>query len=167
MGYIGYSMSERAAAAYDEGARPLTKITNDWLRENGINATQTVVRDLIKVGQIYTTEWHHTGSKYNRTEFFRPEAIREVVNNLSPEEISAARSKAAQLRKQERAEVVHEHCWVEWLQWTKGSRQPWERFESGARVVVKGKFATVTLKSGQTFRKKLDANGFSFTPSTS
>jgi len=47
VGYVGQSMSVRAAAAYDDDARPLSKITAKWLRNNGINCTPAELRDLV------------------------------------------------------------------------------------------------------------------------
>jgi len=60
---------------------------------------------------------------------------------------------------------VYENCTVWWLKWSRGAlRKPEceECKEDGARVEVKGKTATVTLRDGQTFQKRLTTNGFHF-----
>ena len=59
-GYLDQSMSVRAAAAYDDDARPLSKINAQWLREHGIGCTPAELRDLVCTFTVITTEWHHT-----------------------------------------------------------------------------------------------------------
>lgn len=79
-GYRGYSMSNRACAAYDDGRMPLSAITGDTLR--GIvegDAVPPVGKFKAFCAARGTREWHHTSSKFNRTEFYDvPELLHRI-----------------------------------------------------------------------------------------
>lgn len=63
-GYVGYSMSKRAAEAREEGRYPKT----DFKKEYGVSGKSF---DLLqKAGIIYNSEWHHTSKFGNRTDFY-------------------------------------------------------------------------------------------------
>lgn len=64
-GYIGYSMSKRAANARNEGAYPKT----DFKKEYGLTAKVFDALKDLKI--IYVSEWHHTSKFGNRTDFYR------------------------------------------------------------------------------------------------
>lgn len=63
-GYVGYSMSKRAAAAREEGRYPKT----DFRKEYGV--TEKALDALVKAGIINNSEWHHTSVYGNRTTFY-------------------------------------------------------------------------------------------------
>lgn len=63
-GYVGYSMSKRAANAREEGRFPKT----DFKKEYGI--TDASLYALVEAGLIDNTEWHHTSVRGNRTPFY-------------------------------------------------------------------------------------------------
>lgn len=63
-GYIGYSMSKRAANARMDGKYPKT----DFKREYGLSETIFNVLKSIKIIGCY--EWHHTGKYGRRTDFY-------------------------------------------------------------------------------------------------
>ena len=67
-GYVGYSMSVRAARAYSEGKLPKSKAA----KELGIPVK--LFTELFR-----PSEWHHTSSKFNVTDFYDMEAIREEI----------------------------------------------------------------------------------------
>lgn len=64
-GYVGYSMSKRAAQARAEGRFPKT----DFKREYGV--TEKSFNVLVKIGAIDDSEWHHTSKYGNKTTFYR------------------------------------------------------------------------------------------------
>jgi hypothetical protein len=68
-GYVGYSMSKRAANARNEGRFPKT----DFKKEYGIN--DKVLDALVKLGIINNTEWHHTSKYGNKTPFYGWEEV--------------------------------------------------------------------------------------------
>lgn len=63
-GYVGYSMSKRAAQAREEGRFPKT----NFKKEYGV--TDKALDALVKAGIVNNTEWHHTSMYGNKTHFF-------------------------------------------------------------------------------------------------
>lgn len=63
-GYVGYSMSKRAAQAREEGRFPKT----DFKKEYGV--TEKVLDALVKAGIVDNAEWHHTSMYGNKTPFY-------------------------------------------------------------------------------------------------
>lgn len=63
-GYVGYSMSKRAAEAREEGRFPKT----DFKRE--YDMPQQTLDALVEAGIIDNSEWHHTSKIGNRTTFY-------------------------------------------------------------------------------------------------
>ena len=166
-GYLDQSMSVRAAAAYDDDARPLSKINAQWLREHGIGCTTAELRDLVCTFTVITTEWHHTGKHFAMTDFYRPAELRRQVNALTREEIAHARAEAKREREAESQLIeVHRGCTVEWLEWHGKGVRPDEHRADGATVRIqirrKHRHAEVVLPGGQRFEKYEDATGFNY-----
>lgn len=63
-GYVGYSMSRRAANAREEGRYPKT----DFKKIYGL--TDKTLSVLVTLGIIDNTEWHHTSKFGNKTTFY-------------------------------------------------------------------------------------------------
>jgi len=82
-GYKGYSMSNNAVAAYEGGKKPLSKWTKAAILEDlerqaeagEIPESLTQEAAGLKAADLKTflkySEWHHTGSHYNRTPFYQ------------------------------------------------------------------------------------------------
>lgn len=81
-GYHCYSMSKRAASAYINGEKPLSRWTkkaiiaaiNDWEENNNrlmtVNVDQMTRDDLIERYIMYSS-WHHTSKMINATAFYQ------------------------------------------------------------------------------------------------
>ena len=84
-GYIGLSMSMRAAAAYDNGEKPLSKWTknnilsrlSEKVEENRgalpagyLENLKKVNLENLRIFLLEETSWHHTGKFYNETKFY-------------------------------------------------------------------------------------------------
>ena len=63
-GYVGYSMSKRAAEAREEGRFPKT----DFKKEYGV--TDKELKALVDAGIVSDREWHHTSMYGNKTTFY-------------------------------------------------------------------------------------------------
>lgn len=63
-GYVGYSMSKRAAEARSEGRYPKTDFRKEY------NVTAPALDLLVSSGIIDGNEWHHTSMYGNRTKFY-------------------------------------------------------------------------------------------------
>lgn len=94
-GYHGYSMSNNAVDAYENGEKPLSKWTKadilSELTELGVsNEILQVVKKLtladLKALFLYKSSWHHTSKMYNRTNFYsvNPDVpVSEIKSYLS------------------------------------------------------------------------------------
>lgn len=84
-GYSGHSMSNNAIKAYEEGKKPISKFVkedvnkfNQLLQQRGINEKITL-KELKALLEKYSgSEWHHTSSRYNKTNFYD---INDVLEN--------------------------------------------------------------------------------------
>ena len=80
MGYLpDHSRSVGAADAEADGALPASRITQSWLDEHGIAEKVSFIRWMIRLGLISADEWHHTGARFRRTPYWRPEALKKEL----------------------------------------------------------------------------------------
>lgn len=90
-GYHGYSMSNNACYAYDCGKRPKSKWTKagilEMLAENNgkefAEAAKPYKANILKEAVLESNEWHHTSSKYNRTNFYEVKEYGDVQEMLT------------------------------------------------------------------------------------
>lgn len=98
-GYNYYEgMSNNALDAYEDGKKPLSKITAQDLKLAGWQGTKAEALRLAKSGFWQPCEWHHSGGTwYNRVDFYDPTELVEKwrgtseqkrLNALEPEEKS-------------------------------------------------------------------------------
>lgn len=170
-GYYGWSMSNNAMDAYDEGRKPISQFTtsdlsdfNDRLKELGINTsvkTLKVFRELLKT-YGNTGEWHHTGKMYNETSFYDPE---EILSKIEDEEIGEKEIIEFNNTKPEKKEKPQEKKWIadfEYLTWggTRAHPKPYENNLTNVLVIEKGNWYDVYDKTGRKIvRKNKDSNG--------
>jgi hypothetical protein len=69
-GYAGISMSNNAVTAYNEGKKPLSKITKEDILQYGVTESLAFFKWYVKNNVPHNTEWHHTSPKYNLTLFY-------------------------------------------------------------------------------------------------
>jgi hypothetical protein len=124
-GYVGSSMSKRAADAYASGEMPKSKWTkkamlsaiSEWCDENG----RTLTSDLSKLKKddlferfFAWTSWHHTGSFASETDFYgiNENELRKVSRELTAEESEsierATRERISAERKHAEEQAEHE-----------------------------------------------------------
>lgn len=96
-GYNGFSMSNNAVAAYEDGEKPLSKwtkadifeIIEDKDREINLKCSISKLRKLpVKILKdicLTYSSWHHTSSHYNKTDFYSLDV--KAVENLTDERI--------------------------------------------------------------------------------
>jgi|TARA_R110000824_G_scaffold64611_2_gene168804 hypothetical protein len=91
-------MSVNALRAYEDGRKPLSKITADDLKFAGWTETKKLAVALAKGGFWRTSEWHHSGGTwYNRVDFYEPADLVRAWDAAS--EQRRAELKAAQKTK--------------------------------------------------------------------
>ena len=103
-GYVGYSMSKRAAEAREEGRFPKT----DFKKEYGV--TDKELKALVDAGIISDKEWHHTSMYGNKTTFYgfenkgasdffneNRERVKEAIKNGTLDELVPEFQQAAEV----------------------------------------------------------------------
>lgn len=113
-GYIGYSMSRRAAEAYEDGEMPKSK----WTKKAMVAAIQSYCDefdmlfdpDLLKGMHkdevferfFYESSWHHTSKFFNETDFYKldEDAVCGSFRPMNPTEVAERDTVAA---------FAHEH----------------------------------------------------------
>lgn len=102
-GYSGYSMSNNAIKAYDEGKLPLSKITRKTLDKFNISISVEMFKWICQHKRIICPcEWHHTSKHYNETNFYDLVEAAKILKgiNLSVIEKEYRAWKAAQKPKE-------------------------------------------------------------------
>lgn len=160
MGYIGYSMSENAAMAYDEGEKPLSKWTkqvlidaiiedSDWTEAELKKAPLAVLREMF----LYYDGWHHTGKMFNETSFYALDE--DVMSKHDTAELSEriteykAEKKAARAEKAEKHEEQLAKAFIKYEEWH-GTRNYGHFVEHDEYAIIRGNVAY--LADGKTKR---------------
>lgn len=163
-GYNGFSMSNNAVAAYEDGEKPLSKWTKadvlEAIKEQEIELKCSIeklkklpVKVLKEICLTYSS-WHHTSNHYNKTDFYSLDVDR--IENLTDDKIEEllldykAGKKAESKPSEERWECA-------FLEWSGTRKHPvaTEVIEEG---IIKGNW--FYRKDGS--KKKTTANGFKF-----
>ena len=96
-GYNGYSMSNNAVEAYEEGRMPLSKWTKSAILIGIENAGydsdffKKWTLPELKNALLICGEWHHTGADFKKTKFYRvdTDAVEEYLAGKEKPAISA------------------------------------------------------------------------------
>lgn len=126
--YCGYSKSNNAVDAESEGRYPLTEATKRVAIE--LKITQKQARHILETSG--TGEWHHTGSYFNKTDYYDVASIVEAVRD--------GEIKIPEKQKTVKLAPIVLTGIVEWIEWRGSRNHP-------IRVDYKQK-ATITYISG-------------------
>lgn len=161
-GYKGYSMSNNAVQAYNNGERPLSK----WTKSDIISAVKTAVSDgtititykaddlkqlrvsVLRNVSLKRSSWHHTSSHYNRTDFY-------ALDYSALERLTLDDIKDIADVKEEKPTVKEETAFCEFLVWG-GTRKHPKATKCQAEGTIKGNW--FYLPDGS--KKSITANGF-------
>ncbi|WP_434474946.1 hypothetical protein [Thomasclavelia ramosa] len=117
-GYIGYSMSRRAAEAYEDGEMPKSK----WTKKAMVAAIQSYCDkfdmlfdpDLLKGMHkdevferfFYESSWHHTSKFFNETDFYKldEDAVCGSFRPMTDTEVAERDAMRQQAIEEKRAE---------------------------------------------------------------
>lgn len=121
-GYVGWSMSRRAVAAYEDGEKPRSK----WTKKAMIAAIKDACDDLdlaydpaiekMKKAELfhtflYNSSWHHTGKFFNETDFYAidEDALADRFPEMSDRQIAERKAaRAAEWRAIEEERLARE-----------------------------------------------------------
>lgn len=165
-GYNGYSMSNNAVSAYDNGEKPLSKWRKSDILEEieiEINAgrlellcdykkLKKLSATALKEVCLYRSSWHHTSNYYNRTDFYSIDFSR--VCNLTNEDIDRINDSFEPVSKKENPVEKWECAFLEWS----GTR----RHPKAVRIVEIGEIKGDWFYRQDGSKKKITANGFEF-----
>ena len=162
-GYYGYSMSNNAVEAYENGERPLSKWRKSDILEAisvseielkcSISKLQKLPVKVLKEVCLTYSSWHHTSNYYNQTNFYTLDE--KYIESLTDEKIDKL---LAECKSEEREKEPAEERWkCAFLEWS-GSRKHPKATELGEGGIVKGQW--FFRKDGS--KKKTSANGFRF-----
>jgi hypothetical protein len=168
-GYYGYSMSNNAISAYENGERPLSKWTKADILEEielaikkedltlncSMEKLKKIPVKLLKDLCLSYSSWHHTSNHYNKTDFYSLDLDR--IERLSDERIDSEIADYKQEQTDNKAESIEEKWKCAFLEWGGTRKHPkaTEIIEDG---IIKGDW--FYRKDGT--KKKTSANGFRF-----
>lgn len=163
-GYNGFSMSNNAVAAYEDGEKPLSKWTKtdifDAINEQEVELKCSIeklkklpAKVLKEICLIYSS-WHHTSNHYNKTDFYSLDIDR--IENLTDDKIEELLSDYKADKKVE-SKPSEEKWKCAFLEWSGSRKHP-----KATGVIEEG-----TVKGNWFYRKdgskkKTTANGFRF-----
>lgn len=162
-GYNGFSMSNNAVLAYQNGEKPISgwkkgdilDAIQKYAAEQGIDVhielLKKVSAPLLKERFLWKSSWHHTSSMYNKTDFYALDE--DAVESLTLEHIQQMieQSKTKAVKEEPQVEVWE----CEYLVWS-GSRAHPKATKMTAVGEIKGNW--FFLPDGG--KKSVNANGF-------
>lgn len=157
-GYSGYSMSNRAVEAYEDGEMPLSKWSKEKIIREVVEYDHFTKEELKKYTKKVLTEyflerssWHHTGKFCNETDFYSINSKRAENGAIDDLEELKEHCKK-ETKKAEKLEVVKAK--VKYLEWG-GSRSHPKATEVEDYAIIIGNWAYL-----RGCKKSLSANGF-------
>jgi hypothetical protein len=125
-GYSGYSMSNRASEAYNQGEKPLSRWTKEELLdlcEYKAHALSRLTVSELRRELLVSAGWHHTSSRCNVTDFyaFDEEALEAMTDERIASIIADRKPKAP---RQPKAEVKQLRARVSFQVWSGTRKHP-------------------------------------------
>lgn len=150
MGYVGYSMSERARDAYNDGLVPYSKITKMHVDALGLNMPVFIFKGFC----VYfgTNEWHHTSMHYNQTYFYNLRDVATKIKALTPQERDSIINKIrSEKLAKDSAEVTGYYALLTYEVWS-GSKRfgKWVVYTSEVYIVDQTAYVLGTAGKKQT-----------------
>lgn len=173
-GYVGQSMSKRAASAYEDGRKPLSKFNSEDLLE--VNSRLTGKERIKSVKELKLVlektsghEWHHTGSYYNKTNFYDVEDIfdNDDIDNIIISARDYIKNEKEELKKAKESEkgkvdlnkYKGDISYIEWIG-TRNHPKANHKVLENVNIEEKGQFYIITNDNGEVIlRKKIGSNG--------
>lgn len=163
-GYNGWSMSNNAVAAYEDGEKPLSKWTKTDIFDEIENQKVKLKCSMEKLRKLPAkalkevcltySSWHHTSNHYNRTDFYSLDI--DYIENLTDEKIEGLiRDYKADKKTEDKP--LDEKWRCAFLEWS-GTRKHPKATEVIEEGIIKGNW--FYRKDGS--KKKTTANGFRF-----
>ena len=127
-GYRGYSMSNNAVNAYENGEKPLSK----WTKADMVDAIcavsefkpadfRRIKKEVLAGTLLKRSSWHHTSSHFNATDFY--EIDEDKVAIYEKEGLGRMIEASAATKKKVELEPIR-YCYVHYLEWSGSRKHP-------------------------------------------
>ena len=158
-GYIGYSKSFNAANAESENKFPAS------IADKKLGVPSGAVKAILP-----KSEWHHTGSYYNKTDYYDIDLLLAIKNNdetalsyYDSDDIEEAKELYEKLKNYKKPKTTSNTyiADVEWLTWsgTRNHPKATEHKVTDVEVEEKGSFYYFNDEYGNPVKKKIGSNG--------
>jgi hypothetical protein len=159
-GYDGYSMSNNARRAYEQGEKPISR----WSKEDILDEVEEISPEAAKLLKgvklavlrehvLHRTSWHHNSDHYNRTDFYSIDE--DVIDGLTAGIVATWTEAPKPDSKTYRGDIRY-------LEWggTKKHPKATEKSLKDVNIEERGSFYIITDDSGnEILRKKIGSNG--------
>lgn len=163
-GYCGYSMSERAIEAYEQGERPISK----WTKADILTAAgkvegikPEVLARLQKLNKeelidicLHKTSWHHTSMHFNKTSFYG--IAEHELSGMTEESLEEKLRNFHFFKREKSEEPAERYVSAGYTEWTGGSRHP-KAEERYCKGIIRGNWF---YSCDGEVKKKADGNHF-------
>lgn len=162
-GYSGYSMSNNAVAAYEDGEKPISK----WTKSDILQAVQDNYPDkyemlkklpikILKEICLVKTSWHHTSSHYNKTDFYSIRDLDDLTQDYINDIVASASSRPVKSQPNIKRGTIN---YIEWTG-TRNHPKANKKQLDNVNIEERGSFYIVTDDKGnEILRKKIGSNG--------
>ena len=161
-GYSGYSMSNRAVDAYEDGEMPLSKWTKKMIISEVVEHEHFTEEELKKYPKnvlaeyfLFESSWHHTSKFCNATDFYSIDE--DIAKEGSIKELEEIKKRYTPERKpkKEIKKLEARKAHITYLEWG-GTRVHPKATNVDAYAVIIGNWAY--LENGK--KKSICSNGF-------
>lgn len=163
-GYNGFSMSNNAVEAYENGEKPFSKWTKGEIIDNiisvklelkcSISVLKKIPASNFKNMFLRKTSWHHTSSRFNKTDFYSIDYT--ALEQITDDKIEAIVLNLKKIKEEDEKKKEVDEIWrCKFLEWS-GTRKHPKATEVIEEGIVKGDW--FIRKDGS--KKKTSANGF-------
>lgn len=161
-GYSGYSMSNRAVDAYEDGEMPLSKWTKKMIISEVVEHEHFTEEELKKYHKnvlaeyfLFESSWHHTSKFCNATDFYSIDE--DIAKEGSIKELEEIKKRYTSERKpkKEIKKLEARKAHITYLEWG-GTRVHPKATNVDAYAVIIGNWAY--LENGK--KKSICSNGF-------
>lgn len=163
-GYKGYSMSNNAVSAYEHGEKPISK----WTKSELLGLIKDSYSDLYDVAKdapldvlrkifLIKTSWHHTSSRYNKTDFYSFNNYVDITEDGIISRINTNKPRA----KEDKSDKYLAD--IEYLEWGGTRKRPIPKKIELKDVYVQdnGQWRIIFDENGnQLMRKNISTKGF-------
>ena len=147
-GYNGYSMSNNAVSAYENGEKPKSK----WTKTDMVDVIcsissfkpsdfKSIKKDVIANTLLKRSSWHHTSSRFNATDFYSIDE--DKVEIIEKEGLGRMIEDSSKPKKKVEPDPIR-YCYVHYLEWSGSRKRPKSKDVEEYGTINKTTFTSVS-----------------------